>query len=556
MGQKPAEPLISEVKEPSSRNDAFSSAPTFVASSLTSALSPNTPTSTILTRPKRCPKCDARYPKEFRVCPQDAEVLEEATEQDPLIGAILANTYHIVQLIGEGGMGRVYEARHMRLANKRLAVKMLHEDMARQPEILTRFEREAEAASTIAHPNVVEVLDVDHLDDGRPYIICEYLDGEEFGALLDRVGKLPTETAIRITRQICRALVAAHERGIVHRDMKPENVFLVGDQRAPRVKVIDFGISKQNDGSSKLTRTGMVMGTPAYMAPEQARGEHVDFRADIYAVGSILYRAVTGHKPYDGEDGAMVLTQVLTEDPKRPRAVDSTVPEALELLIQRAMARDPAERHASMAELEAELAELDPGAATVDGTLPSIMPPTFATVKPTEQVLVSRAKPAQTQQALRAQREVRSARPLLVVVTLVGYLWLIAAISTAAADALRWSRGYSGQLTNSEAVLISLIAFVATITPAGIWVRHLEKAVWRNTVTAVAFSKRARVSLAIALSTQGVLTLAVNLVEALLLRAPAGHLQLAFSAPSIGASVIAAVGTFFLLGRKRDKKTN
>jgi serine/threonine-protein kinase len=489
------------------------------------------------------------------VCPQDATPLEEASEQDPLIGAVLADTYHIVQLIGEGGMGRVYEARHTRLANKRLAVKMLHEDMARQPEIITRFEREAEAASTIAHPNVVEVLDVHHLEDGRPYIICEFLEGEEFGALLDRLGKLPTETAIRITRQICRALVAAHERGIVHRDMKPENVFLVGDPRAPRVKVIDFGISKQNDGSSKLTRTGMVMGTPSYMAPEQARGEHVDFRADIYAVGGILYRAVTGQKPYDGEDGAMVLTQVLTEDPKRPRAVEPSVPEALELLIQRAMSRDPADRHASMAELEAELAELDPGAASVDGTLPSIAPPAFSTVKQPEQLLLPRAKPAQTQQALRAQREIRSARPLLVLVTLVGYLWLVAAISTAAANALRLSRGSTGQLTNSEAVLIALIAFVATITPAGIWVRHLEKQVWRNTVTAVAFSRRARMSLAIALSTQGVLTLAVNLVEALVLRAPAGQLQTAFSAPTIAASILAALGAFWIFGKKRKNSS-
>jgi serine/threonine-protein kinase len=552
MGQRPGEPLISQVNEPAPRNDAFSSAPTFVASSLTSALSPAPPPSAVVTRPKWCPKCDGRYPKEFRVCPQDATPLEEATEQDPLIGAILADSYHIVQLIGEGGMGRVYEARHTRLSNRRLAVKLLHDDMARQPEILTRFEREAEAASTIAHPNVVEVLDVNRLEDGRPYIICEYLEGEEFGALLDRVGRLPAETAIRITRQICRALVAAHERGIVHRDMKPENVFLVGDPKAPRVKVIDFGISKQSEGSAKLTRTGMVMGTPAYMAPEQARGEHVDYRADIYAVGGILYRALTGQKPYDGEDGAMVLTQVLTEEPKRPRALESTIPEALELVIQRAMSRDPADRHGSMAELEAELAELDPCAGSVDGTLPSLAPPAFATVKSSEQLLVPRAKPAQTQQALRAQREIRSARPLLVLVTLVGYLWIVAAISTAAANMMRFTRGASGQLTNSEAILLSLVAFVATITPMGIWVRHLEKQVWRNSVLAVAFSKRARTALAIALSTQGLLSLSANLVEVLVLRQPAGQLQTLASSPAIVISLLAGIGAFFLLGRKRS----
>lgn len=482
------------------------------------------------------------------MCPQDATPLEDALDQDPLIGAVLADSYHILRLIGEGGMGRVYEAQHTRLANRHLAIKLLHDDMARQPDILTRFEREAEAAGTIAHPNVVEVLDINRLEDGRPYIVCEYLEGEELGALLDRVGTLPVETAVRIVRQICRALMAAHERGIVHRDVKPENVFLVGDPHAPRVKVIDFGISKQNDGSSKLTRTGMVMGTPAYMAPEQARGEHVDHRADIYAVGGILYRAVTGQKPYDGEDGAQVLTLVLTEEPKRPRTVAPSVPEALELVIQRAMARPPDERHATMAELEAELAELDPRSDSVDGSLPSIVPPDTTLWSGTRPP--GRARAAQTQHALRTQREVRSARPVLVLITLIGYVWLVAAISTAATDALRWSRGLQGRITDSEAVLILLIAFVATVTPVGIWVRHLERHVWRNTVTSVAFARRARNSLAVALSVQGVLALTTNLLESLVLRQAAGQLQAAYSAPTIVISIFAGVLTF-LLGRKK-----
>ena len=555
MGQSPRDEKVTPTPVTAPRSDAFSSAPTFVASSLTSSfassLTPTPALSTVVTRPRRCPQCDGRYPREFRVCPQDATPLEDALEQDQLIGAVLADTYHIVRLIGEGGMGRVYEAQHTRLTNRRLAVKLLHDEMARQPDILTRFEREAEAASTIAHPNVVEVLDVNRLEDGRPYIVCEYLEGEEFGALLDRVGTLPTETAVRIVRQICRALMAAHERGIVHRDMKPENVFLVGDLHAPRVKVIDFGISKQSDGSSNLTRTGMVMGTPAYMAPEQARGEHVDHRADIYAVGGILYRAVTGQKPYDGEDGAQVLTLVLTEEPKRPRTVAPSVPEGLELVIQRAMARHPSDRHETMTELEAELAELDPGFATVDGTLPSIAPPDIAGRVGARPQVKARAA-AQTQHALRAQREVRSARPVLVLFTLIGYVWMVAAISTAAADALRWSRGIQGRITDSEAVLILLIAFVATVTPAGIWVRHLERHVWRNTVTSVAFARRARTSLAVALSVHGVLALTTNLLESLVLRQVAGQLQAAYSAPTIVLSVLSGCLTFLFGGKKRS----
>lgn len=548
MGQSPQDQKVMPAQTGMPRTDAFSSAPTFMANSVTSALTSTPQPSSVVTRPKRCPQCDARYPKEFRVCPQDATPLEDAREQDPLIGAILAGTYHIIRLIGEGGMGRVYEAQHTRLSNRRLAIKLLHDDMARQPEILARFEREAESASTIAHPNVVEVLDINRLEDGRPYIVCEYLQGEELGTLLERVGTLPVETAVRIVRQICRALMAAHERGIVHRDVKPENVFLVGDARAPRVKVIDFGISKQNDDSAKLTRTGMVMGTPAYMAPEQARGEHVDHRADIYAVGGILYRAVTGKKPYDGEDGAQVLTLVLTEEPKRPRTVSTDVPEALELVIQHAMARTPQERHATMAELEAELAELDPGSGSVDGSLPSIAPP--ADTSANGNVKPSRARAAQTQYALRTQREIRSARPVLVLFTLMGYLWLVAAISTAAADGLRWSRGLQGRITDSEAILILLVAIVATITPVGLWVRHLERRVWRNTVTSVAFARRARTGLAFALSTYGVLSLAINLVESLVLRQAAGQIQAAYSAPAIVVSMLAAGLIFVLAGRK------
>src|SRR5512133_3156711 len=540
MGQSPLDQKAMPAQTGTPRTDAFSSAPTFMATSVTSALSSTPQPSSVVTRPKRCPQCDARYPKEVRVCRQDATPLEEAQEQAPLIGAILADTYHIVKIIGEGGTGRVYEAQHTRLSNRKLAIKLLHDEMARQPEILTRFEREAEAASTIAHPNVVEVLDINRLEDGRPYIVCEYLEGEELGSLLDRVGTLPVETAVRIVRQICRALMAAHERGIVHRDVKPENVFLVGDARAPRVKVIDFGISKQSDGSAKLTRTGMVMGTPAYMAPEQARGEHVDHRADIYALGGILYRAVTGKKPPDGEAGAQVLTLVLTEEPKRPRTVSTNVPEALELVIQHAMARSPQERHSTMAELEAELAELDPSSGSVDGSLPSIAPPADTGANPNANVRPVRSRAAQTQHALRAQREIRSARPVLVLFTLIGYLWLVAAISTAAADGLRWSRGLQGRITDSEAILILLIAIVATITPVGIWVRHLERRVWRNTVTSVAFARRARASLAFALSTYGVLSLAINLIESLVMRQAAGQIQAAYSAPAIVVSMLAA----------------
>src|SRR5450432_1191628 len=318
--------------------------------------------------PKACPTCQARYPADFKVCPRDASPLIDAADDgsDPFLGATLGDAYQIVRVVGEGGMGRVYEARHTRLGNKRFAIKMLHAEYARQPDVVARFQREAEAASGIAHPNVVDVYDVHHTEDGRPYMVGEFLEGEELGGFLTRVGKIPAALAVHIVRQICQALGAAHARGVVHRDMKPENVFLVGNLATPQVKVIDFGISKVGDaGGTALTRTGMIMGTPSYMAPEQARGDKVDNRADIYAVGGILYRALTGKKPFDSDDPSATLTQVLTEDPVRPRTLEPTIPQALELVLQRAMEKKAEDRYQSMAELEADLLPFDPDPTAV-----------------------------------------------------------------------------------------------------------------------------------------------------------------------------------------------
>src|SRR5687768_8828398 len=193
--------------------------------------------------PKRCPTCQGRYPADFKVCPRDAIPLEDAPAgDDPLIGATLADSYEMVRVIGEGAMGRVYEARHSRLPSKRYAVKILHQELGREPQVVTRFQREAEAASGLLHPNVVGVYDVNHTPDGRPYIVAEFLDGEELGDYLERIGKLPYGAAVHIVRQVCRALGAAHARGIVHRDVKPENVYLTGEPSAPIIKVLDFGI--------------------------------------------------------------------------------------------------------------------------------------------------------------------------------------------------------------------------------------------------------------------------------------------------------------------------
>src|SRR5262249_18930913 len=204
---------------------------------------------------RRCTACLELYPSDFLVCPRDATplVAVESAANDPLVDKLIGETYQIIRVIGEGGMGRVYEARHLRLKERRFAVKCLHPELARNPDMAARFLREAESASSIKHPNVVDVFDVHHLPDGTPYFVGEYLEGEELADYVAKRGPIEPRAAAKIARQVCHALAAAHERGIVHRDMKPENIFVLassieavdrGESRALQVKVLDFGISK------------------------------------------------------------------------------------------------------------------------------------------------------------------------------------------------------------------------------------------------------------------------------------------------------------------------
>jgi serine/threonine-protein kinase len=471
--------------------------------------------------PKACPTCQARYPADFKVCPRDAAPLIDAPDDgtDPLLGATLGDAYQIVRMVGEGGMGRVYEARHTRLGNKRFAVKLLHAEYARQPEVVARFQREAEAASGIAHPNVVDVYDVHHTEDGRPYMVGEFLEGEELGDFLERVGKIPAGLAVHIARQICQALGAAHARGVVHRDMKPENVFLTGPITHPTVKVIDFGISKVGDaGGTALTRTGMIMGTPSYMAPEQARGEKVDLRADVYAVGGILYRALTGQKPFDSDDPSATLTRVLTEEPERPRALEPSIPQALELVIQRAMAKRPQYRHASMADLEVDLLPFDtelrhsqmpPGSSrtlTVGGAGEKVE-------GSAKTVLVGTTLPrAGSQTNLhRATRDARLARPMIALLTFVAYSWVLAGLIDALAGIVRLTHG-AGNITKSEAVLITIGSFAATLTPLILWVRSLARG-WNNSVRALELAEGMRRVTMVSICASGIGALTVRLIE-------------------------------------------
>ena len=276
---------------------------------------------------------------------------ETATEEaDPRLGTVLQDRYRVVRKLGEGGMGAVYEGEHV-LIKKRVAIKFLHPQLALVPEVAARFRREAEAATSISHPNVIECTDMGRLEDGSEYMVLEFLEGTDVAGLMER-GIVPLGTLAHILVQACEALHAAHQKGIVHRDLKPDNLFLMRRGRDPNfVKVLDFGISKVA-GPGKLTRTGTVMGTPFYMSPEQAQGsKDVDHRSDIYALGCILYEGLTGDTPFDGDSLPMLILHICTQPhpPLASRRPD--VPPEIGAIVDRCLAKDPAQRFGSMLQL-------------------------------------------------------------------------------------------------------------------------------------------------------------------------------------------------------------
>ncbi len=308
--------------------------------------------------------------------PETPKPLEEGSR---MVGALLAGRYQIRRLCGEGGMGRVYEAEHIEIG-KRVAIKVLHPAYSRTPDLVERFRREARAASRIEHPNVVNVTDFGTTDDGSLFFVMEYIEGIELGLLIHREGPLSPVRTLRIAEQMCEALQAAHDAGVIHRDLKPENILLLGLSTSPRtppsgqsspgmetrepsdfVKVLDFGIAKSaeiEENSRKgrrLTRPGVAMGTPEYMAPEQAAGHPADPRSDIYAVGSIMYEMLCSTPPYEGDNVMEVLHKKANEPPAALAELRPALTPAIVALVERAMARSPDDRPRSMADLAYEI---------------------------------------------------------------------------------------------------------------------------------------------------------------------------------------------------------
>jgi serine/threonine-protein kinase len=257
---------------------------------------------------------------------------------------LIDHKYRIVRCIGEGGMGAVYEAVHT-LINRRLAIKVLRDDLTRSQEAVARFEREARAASRIGNDHILEVTDSGRLPDGRQYMVMEYLDGETLLTRFERVGRMSPQQIAPIAIQLLEALRAAHRAGIVHRDVKPENIFILWEKsgQSDYVKLIDFGAAKFYEVSGKTTfktRAGTVIATPLYMSPEQARGDMVDWRSDLYSVGATLYEAVTGRRPFNGGSPFELMHKIACDELPPPNTVAADLDPAFDRLVVKAMARD------------------------------------------------------------------------------------------------------------------------------------------------------------------------------------------------------------------------
>jgi serine/threonine protein kinase len=305
-----------------------------------------------------CLECHREFTGLFTNCPHDQSILVKRVH-DHLIGARIA-TYEIESMIGQGAMGIVYKARHL-LMEKTVAIKMLKQSLVSDSHSVKRFQHESKAASKLDHPHVIKVFDFGLSDDGRPYIVMDFLEGVSLADLIKAKGQVTIERTIRVIGQACSALDHAHRQGVIHRDLKPTNIVLTKyDQEDDFVKVVDFGVAKLlNAGAEgqKLTQDGEVCGSPVYMSPEQCIGNDLDPRSDIYSMGIVIYESLTGKLPILGKTLVDTMSRHLTEPPvplKEARP-DLYIPERLEAVIFKALAKNPADRHQTMQELKMDL---------------------------------------------------------------------------------------------------------------------------------------------------------------------------------------------------------
>src|SRR5690349_2434697 len=306
---------------------------------------------------KKCPHCGVEYPDANTLCPADGVALEKTG--DSLIGSTLSGKYRIDERLNEGGMGTVYRGTHV-LMDKTVAIKVLRPSLAADEKIVARFSREARAASRISHPKALSVTDFGEDESGHVFLVMEFLSGKTLKQVIRDEGPLPLARVVDITRQVGDALHAAHSQGVVHRDLKSDNIMLLDTMTGDHVKVLDFGIAKINepDGvvDTNLTAPNLVIGTPQYMSPEQcSQDSEIDARSDIYSLGVILYEMLVGHVPFSGDSPTMVMMKHLQEPVPSVMEERSDLPASVARVVARAMAKVRDNRYQNVAELIEDL---------------------------------------------------------------------------------------------------------------------------------------------------------------------------------------------------------
>jgi serine/threonine protein kinase len=298
---------------------------------------------------KVCPTCGTEYPLSERFCPRDGTALRSSNAQADLLGSIVAERYHILKKLGEGGMGTVYLAEHVKMGRK-AALKVMNPGMNSDPDAIARFNREAANASRLNHPNVCGIYDFGETPEGLIYLAMEFIEGESLTSLIEKSGALAAPRAASIIHQAADALAVAHDYGIVHRDLKPDNIMIAkGRDNTDLVKVVDFGIAKASSSDAqKVTKTGLVVGTPEYMSPEQLAGDKLDGRSDIYSLGLVAFNCLTGKLPFPSNSAQEAMIMRLTDQPKTLAEMKPDVawPAELQAVMDKALARDADERYA------------------------------------------------------------------------------------------------------------------------------------------------------------------------------------------------------------------
>lgn len=313
---------------------------------------------------KVCPSCKLKYSPEMERCPVDNSLLA-VVRRDPFIGKLIADKYQIVEVLGMGGFATVYKAEQKGL-RRSVAIKILHAEFVDKPDKIRRFQHEAESISTLVHPNVAAVYDYGVLPEGQPYLAMELAPGTTLSSVLSECKRFDSERALRIFLQACDGIAAAHAMGLIHRDIKPSNILLdKAEDGTETVKILDFGLAKvvSDEGGSRehLTMTGEVLGTPAYMSPEQCTGGPIDFRTDIYSFGCVMYEVLSGRLPIEGDNSYEMMNKHINEAPVSLSKSGAAVPPRMVKIVAKALEKDPADRFEDFDDLKDALRGLEPG---------------------------------------------------------------------------------------------------------------------------------------------------------------------------------------------------